>query len=92
LQEGTSLTTALFAGPTGTGKTLAVDLLGQELPLVAYRIDLNHIISKHIGESEKNLGQLYDLRPTQCVVRSNATTSRTLTTGTPTPKSTTSWN
>lgn len=46
---------ALFYGPSGTGKTLTAALLGQRAGLDVYRIDLSQVISKYIGETEKNL-------------------------------------
>jgi len=51
---------ALFAGPSGTGKTLASEVLAQELRLDLYRIDLSSVISKYIGETEKNLRRVFD--------------------------------
>jgi len=51
---------ALFAGPSGTGKTLAAEVLARELGLDLYRIDLSGIVSKYIGETEKNLKQVFD--------------------------------
>lgn len=50
---------ALFQGPPGTGKTLAASLIGKELNLEVYRIDLSGVISKYIGETEKNLKSLF---------------------------------
>src|SRR5215471_16898140 len=52
--------TALFAGESGTGKTLAAEVLGRELGLDVYRIDLSAVVSKYIGETEKNLKQVFD--------------------------------
>ena len=52
--------TALFAGESGTGKTMAAEVLASELGLNLYRIDLSAIVSKYIGETEKNLRQLFD--------------------------------
>ncbi|QRR00600.1 ATP-binding protein [Dyadobacter sandarakinus] len=52
---------ALFYGPPGTGKTLAATLLGQRLGKDVYRIDLSLIVSKYIGETEKNLQTLFDV-------------------------------
>ena len=46
---------ALFAGDSGTGKTLAAEVLASELELDLYRIDLSAVVSKYIGETEKNL-------------------------------------
>jgi SpoVK/Ycf46/Vps4 family AAA+-type ATPase len=51
---------ALFAGASGTGKTLAAEVLAKELRLDLYRIDLSAVVSKYIGESEKNLNQVFD--------------------------------
>jgi hypothetical protein len=51
---------ALFAGPSGTGKTLAAEVLAAELQLDLYRIDLSQVVSKYIGETEKNLRQVFD--------------------------------
>jgi hypothetical protein len=51
---------ALFAGPSGTGKTMAAEVLANELRLDLYRIDLSQVVSKYIGETEKNLGRIFD--------------------------------
>ncbi len=51
---------ALFAGPSGTGKTLAAEVLANELELDLYRIDLSAVVSKYIGETEKNLKNVFD--------------------------------
>lgn len=51
---------ALFAGISGTGKTMAAEVLAQELRLDLYRIDLSAVISKYIGETERNLGRVFD--------------------------------
>ena len=51
---------ALFAGASGTGKTLAAEVLGNELQLDVYRIDLSSVVSKYIGETEKNLKKIFD--------------------------------
>ena len=51
---------ALFSGPSGTGKTLAAEVLARELRLDLYRIDLSAVVSKYIGETEKNLKQVFD--------------------------------
>nr|WP_295929489.1 ATP-binding protein [uncultured Dyadobacter sp.] len=51
---------ALFYGPPGTGKTLAATLLGKRLDLDVYRIDLSQVVSKYIGETEKNLQTLFE--------------------------------
>lgn len=52
--------TSLFAGASGTGKTMAADVLAQALQLDLYRIDLSSIVSKYIGETEKNLRRVFD--------------------------------
>jgi hypothetical protein len=51
---------ALFAGGSGTGKTLAAEVLAHDLALEMYRIDLSAVVSKYIGETEKNLRQVFD--------------------------------
>jgi hypothetical protein len=53
-------TTALFSGPSGTGKTLAAEVLAAGLGLDLYRIDLSAVVSKYIGETEKNLRRVFD--------------------------------
>jgi SpoVK/Ycf46/Vps4 family AAA+-type ATPase len=50
----------LFAGASGTGKTLAAEVLANELHLDLYRIDLSSVVSKYIGETEKNLRRIFD--------------------------------
>ncbi len=51
---------ALFAGASGTGKTLAAEVLANELRLDLYKIDLSQVVSKYIGETEKNLRRVFD--------------------------------
>jgi len=51
---------ALFAGESGTGKTMAAEVLANELKLDLFRIDLSTVVSKYIGETEKNLRQVFD--------------------------------
>lgn len=51
---------ALFYGPPGTGKTLAATLLGKAAELDVYRVDLSKLVSKYIGETEKNLANIFD--------------------------------
>jgi hypothetical protein len=53
-------TTGLFSGPSGTGKTMAAGVLAAELDLDLYRVDLSAVVSKYIGETEKNLRRLFD--------------------------------
>ena len=48
-----------FYGPSGTGKTTAVEILADELQLEAYKIDLSTVVSKYIGETEKNLSAIF---------------------------------
>ncbi|XUL93975.1 AAA family ATPase [Streptomyces galilaeus] len=52
--------TALFSGPSGTGKTFASEVLAHELGLDLYRVDLSAVMNKYIGETEKNLRQVFD--------------------------------
>jgi hypothetical protein len=51
---------ALFTGQSGTGKTMAAEVIANELRLNLYRIDLSAVVSKYIGETEKNLRRLFD--------------------------------
>lgn len=51
---------ALFAGASGTGKTMAAEVIANDLKLNLYRIDLSSVVSKYIGETEKNLRRLFD--------------------------------
>ena len=51
---------ALFAGPSGTGKTMAAEVLANDLNLDLFRIDLSAVVSKYIGETEKNLRRVFD--------------------------------
>jgi ATP-dependent 26S proteasome regulatory subunit len=51
---------ALFAGESGTGKTMAAEVIANELKLDLYRIDLSAVVNKYIGETEKNLRRLFD--------------------------------
>jgi hypothetical protein len=50
----------LFGGPSGTGKTMAAEVVARELDLDLYRIDLSSVVSKYIGETEKNLQRIFD--------------------------------
>jgi len=49
----------LFAGPSGTGKTMAAEIMAGELGLDVYKIDLSTVVSKYIGETEKNLSRIF---------------------------------
>jgi hypothetical protein len=51
---------ALFAGESGTGKTLAAQVIANDLGLTLYRVDLSSVVSKYIGETEKNLGAIFN--------------------------------
>ncbi len=52
-------TIVLFSGPTGTGKTMAAEVLARELEVDIYRIGLSKVVSKYIGETEKNLDGIF---------------------------------
>jgi SpoVK/Ycf46/Vps4 family AAA+-type ATPase len=53
-------TGVIFAGPSGTGKTLAAEVVAGALRLDLYRVDLSRVVSKYIGETEKNLKRIFD--------------------------------
>ncbi|MEQ9485816.1 ATP-binding protein [Coleofasciculus sp. F4-SAH-05] len=59
---------ALFSGPSGTGKTMAAEVLAKELRIDVYRIDLSAVVSKYIGETEKNLRRIFDAAETGGVI------------------------
>jgi ATP-dependent 26S proteasome regulatory subunit len=61
-------TTALFSGEPGTGKSMVAGLIARELGLELYQIDLSRVISKWIGETEKNLAKVFDAAETGHVV------------------------
>jgi SpoVK/Ycf46/Vps4 family AAA+-type ATPase len=50
---------ALFSGPSGTGKTMAVEALAGDLRLGLYRVNMTQVVSKYIGETEKNLSRVF---------------------------------
>jgi len=52
---------SLFYGPSGTGKTLTASLLGKQCNMDVYRVDLSMMVSKYIGETEKNLSKVFDM-------------------------------
>src|SRR5439155_18443599 len=52
--------TALFAGPPGTGKTLVCALIAKELGIELYRVDVARVVDRFLGETEKNLGRVFD--------------------------------
>jgi len=51
---------ALFAGPSGTGKTMAAEMIARELRTSLYRVNLSQVVSKYIGETEKNLARVFE--------------------------------
>jgi hypothetical protein len=51
---------ALFAGPSGTGKTMAAQVIARALHMALYRVDLSGVVNKYIGETEKHLKQVFD--------------------------------
>lgn len=53
-------TNILFAGPPGTGKTMITQIIAKSLNMELYRIDLSAVVSKYIGETEKNLDKIFD--------------------------------
>ena len=59
MNRGLGIST-LFAGESGTGKTMAAEVIANDLRLNLYRIDLSAVVSKYIGETEKNLRRLFD--------------------------------
>ncbi|MDY0060856.1 MAG: AAA family ATPase [Myxococcota bacterium] len=59
LVTGTGIS-ALFSGPPGTGKTMAAGVVARELDMPLYRVDLSRLVSKWIGETEKNLAGVFD--------------------------------
>jgi hypothetical protein len=66
--EPSSGVIALFSGPSGTGKTLAAEIIAGELGLDLYRVDIAALVSKYIGETEKNLSQVFDAAEASNVV------------------------
>lgn len=68
LAYGTGVS-VLFAGPPGTGKTMAAQVMAKELGLSLYKIDLSTVVSKYIGDTEKNLNQIFEAgKRNQCVL------------------------
>lgn len=61
-------TMALFAGPSGTGKTMSAEVLAAETGRDVYRIDLASVVSKYIGETEKNLDRVLETAAAKDVV------------------------
>lgn len=51
---------AVFSGSSGTGKTMAAEVIARELRTSLYRVNLNHVVSKYIGETEKNLSRVFE--------------------------------
>lgn len=60
---------ALFAGPSGTGKTMAAEIVAADLGLALYRVDLARVVSKYVGETEKNLRAIFqEAEEARCAV------------------------
>ncbi len=59
---------ALFSGVSGTGKTMSAEVLAKELQLDLYRIDLSAVVSKYIGETEKNLRRVFDAAEAEATI------------------------
>ncbi|MES2141903.1 MAG: AAA family ATPase [Pseudomonadota bacterium] len=60
--------TALFSGSSGTGKTMAAEAVAEKLDLDLYRIDLSQVVSKYIGETQKNLEEVFKLAEKNCAI------------------------
>jgi ATPase family associated with various cellular activities (AAA) len=58
LSHGTGLS-VLFSGPPGTGKTIAAEVLANDLDVDLYKVDLSGVVSKYVGETEKNLSRIF---------------------------------
>lgn len=59
----------LFSGPSGTGKTMAAEIIANELDLDFYKIDLSCVVSKYIGETEKNLSKIFkEAETSNCIL------------------------
>ncbi|WP_370573518.1 AAA family ATPase [Methanomethylovorans sp.] len=58
----------LFSGPSGTGKTMAAQIVANAVDLELYKIDLSNVVSKYIGETEKNLEKIFDEAKTSNVI------------------------
>ncbi|HEX6747822.1 MAG TPA: ATP-binding protein [Longimicrobium sp.] len=58
----------LFSGPPGTGKTMAAEVIARELRLDLFRIDLSQVVSKYIGETEKNLSKIFERARTSSAI------------------------
>jgi len=56
--ESSQGTLALFSGPNGTGKTMAAEIMARELGFSIYRVNLSQVVTKYIGETEKNLARV----------------------------------
>jgi SpoVK/Ycf46/Vps4 family AAA+-type ATPase len=52
--------TVLFSGPSGTGKTMSAEVIANDLQLDLFRVDLSRVVSKYIGETEKNLSRIFE--------------------------------
>src|SRR6185312_16221102 len=70
LSKGLGLA-ALFSGAPGTGKTMVASLIARELGQELYQVDLSRMISKWIGETEKNLAKVFDAAEGACILTTN---------------------
>ena len=61
LASSSSGVLALFSGLSGTGKTMAAEVIARELRTSLYRVNLNQVVSKYIGETEKNLARVFEV-------------------------------
>ena len=59
--SGAAGLSVLLSGPSGTGKTMSAGIIARELGVDLYRVDLSRVVSKYIGETEKNLGRVFDV-------------------------------
>jgi SpoVK/Ycf46/Vps4 family AAA+-type ATPase len=87
---------ALFTGDSGTGKTLSAEILAKELGLDLYQVDLSLVVSKYIGETEKNLSRVFSEAQSSNAIlffdEADALFGKMPTIATPTSKSTTCYN
>ena len=79
--------TVLFAGPPGTGKTMAAEVIARELGLDLYKIELSNLVSKYIGETEKNLERIFsEAENGSAILFFDEADAKTATTATPTSR------
>ncbi|HIH94041.1 TPA: AAA family ATPase [Methanosarcina acetivorans] len=63
----------LFSGSPGTGKTMAAEVLANDVKLDLYKIDLSSVVSKYIGETEKNLKKIFEEAETSMDLKASGT-------------------